>query len=221
MAQATAAILGDRLTAGIVVVKEGYGEQTPAESPIAILEAGHPLPDARGVEAARRIAALLAETRPDDLVICLISGGGSALLTLPVNGLSLEGLRALTEATRGLIGAEELKLMKPDAILINTARGGLVDSAALAAALGEGRIGAAAIDVLSQEPPVDGDPLPCLSIANQNAPDQNVVAGPRAAVRKLVARCRAAGVRAVELRTACAFHSPLMAPSTFCPSARR
>jgi glycerate dehydrogenase len=49
--------------------------------------------------------------------------------------------------------------MKPDAILINTARGGLIDSAALAAALSNGEIGAAAIDVLSKEPPTDGDPL--------------------------------------------------------------
>jgi glycerate dehydrogenase len=49
--------------------------------------------------------------------------------------------------------------MKPDAILINTARGGLIDSAALAAALGNGEIGAAAIDVLPNEPPADGNPL--------------------------------------------------------------
>jgi len=65
----------------------------------------------------------------------------------------------LTEATRQLIGARELALMKPDALLINTARGGLVDSAALAAALKAGRLGGAGIDVLPQEPPVDGDPL--------------------------------------------------------------
>lgn len=65
----------------------------------------------------------------------------------------------LTDETRGLIGERELGLMKPGAILINTARGGLVDSAALVAALEGGKIGAAAIDVLSQEPPVDGDPL--------------------------------------------------------------
>ena len=65
----------------------------------------------------------------------------------------------LTPATRGLIGARELALMKPDALLINTARGGLVDSAALAAALKGGRLGGAGLDVLPQEPPVDGDPL--------------------------------------------------------------
>lgn len=65
----------------------------------------------------------------------------------------------LTDATQGLIGEQELALMKSDAFLINTARGGLVDSAALVGALQEGRIGGAAIDVLSKEPPVDGDPL--------------------------------------------------------------
>jgi len=65
----------------------------------------------------------------------------------------------LTDVTRGLIGERELKLMKPDAILVNTARGGLVDSAALVSALSSGEIAAAAIDVLSQEPPVNGDPL--------------------------------------------------------------
>jgi len=65
----------------------------------------------------------------------------------------------LTEATRGLIGDEEFAAMKPGAILINTARGGLVDSYALVDALREGAIAAAAIDVLPEEPPVTGDPL--------------------------------------------------------------
>jgi glycerate dehydrogenase len=65
----------------------------------------------------------------------------------------------LTLRTRGLIGARELALMKPDALLINTARGGLIDGQALAAALRAGRLGGAGIDVLPQEPPVDGDPL--------------------------------------------------------------
>jgi glycerate dehydrogenase len=65
----------------------------------------------------------------------------------------------LTAATRSMIGVRELALMKPDALLINTARGGLIDGHALAAALKAGRLGGAGIDVLPQEPPVDGDPL--------------------------------------------------------------
>jgi len=65
----------------------------------------------------------------------------------------------LTEATQGLIGANELRRMKSSAILINTARGALIDSAALAIALRDGDIAAAAIDVLPEEPPVNGDPL--------------------------------------------------------------
>ena len=65
----------------------------------------------------------------------------------------------LTPDTRGLFGAQEFEKMKSDAVLINTARGGLVDSAALAEALERGDIAAAAIDVLPKEPPVRGDPL--------------------------------------------------------------
>jgi glycerate dehydrogenase len=72
----------------------------------------------------------------------------------------------LTHATRGLIGARELALMKPDALLINTARGALVDSAALAAALKAGKLSGAGIDVLPQEPPVNGDPLLDTQIPN-------------------------------------------------------
>jgi glycerate dehydrogenase len=65
----------------------------------------------------------------------------------------------LTEATRGMIGAAELALMKRDAVLINTARGGLIDAPALAHALREGLLGGAGIDVLAREPPTDGNPL--------------------------------------------------------------
>jgi glycerate dehydrogenase len=72
----------------------------------------------------------------------------------------------ITPATRNLIGARELALMKRDAVLINTARGGLVDAAALAAALRAGRLGGAAIDVLAEEPPLGGNPLLAPDLVN-------------------------------------------------------
>jgi glycerate dehydrogenase len=65
----------------------------------------------------------------------------------------------LNDRTRGMIGAAELRAMKQDAVLINTARGGLVDEAALVRALKEGWIAGAGFDVLSAEPPKDGNPL--------------------------------------------------------------
>lgn len=65
----------------------------------------------------------------------------------------------LTDATRGMINAKSLTLMKPDAILINTARGALIDDAALADALQTGRIAGAGIDVLTEEPPRQGNIL--------------------------------------------------------------
>ena len=88
---------------------------------------------------------------------------------VPSNRVSMDELLAradaislhcpLNEATRGLFGTAEFKAMKNTSILVNTARGGLVDSAALAHALRDGEIAAAAVDVLPKEPPADGDPL--------------------------------------------------------------
>lgn len=72
----------------------------------------------------------------------------------------------LTEENRGMIGTTELARMKPDALLINTARGGLVDELALAHALCEGRLGGAGFDVLSVEPPRQGNPLLVPDIPN-------------------------------------------------------
>ena len=72
----------------------------------------------------------------------------------------------LTEATRGLIGRDRLARMKPDAVLINTARGALVDARALADALKAGKLGGAGIDVLEREPPPPGHPLLDPSIPN-------------------------------------------------------
>lgn len=72
----------------------------------------------------------------------------------------------LTPETRGLIGARELALMRPDALLLNTARGGIVDESALAAALRAGRLGGAGFDVLAVEPPRAESPLLAPGIPN-------------------------------------------------------
>jgi len=72
---------------GLVVTRYGYGE---ACKRIEIVEAAHPVPDAAGLAAAQRILAMAHGLTKDDLVLCLISGGGSSVLTYPVEGLTLE-----------------------------------------------------------------------------------------------------------------------------------
>ena len=96
MAAAIENILADRLEDGLVIVKEGYRE--PGCRKIQLLEAGHPLPDERGVLAARQLNQMLQDSQSDDLVICLLSGGGSALLVSPATGVALEAMQDLTGA---------------------------------------------------------------------------------------------------------------------------
>jgi glycerate 2-kinase len=97
MAVAAARTLGAYLYQGLVIVKEGYAEgKQELPSHLEILEAGHPVPDERGLNATRRMRAMLEEAGPNDLVICLISGGGSALFTDPAGDLTLADLQKLT-----------------------------------------------------------------------------------------------------------------------------
>jgi len=95
MAQAIEEICGDQIARGIINVK--YGHIAPLAK-IELCEAGHPLPDENSLRGTQKILDLLSETRTDDLVFCLISGGGSALLELPVDGITLNDLRATTDA---------------------------------------------------------------------------------------------------------------------------
>ena len=77
---------------GLVVTRYGHTPPRPTglAPRIEVVEAAHPVPDAAGLDAAQRILALTQGLTADDLVLCLISGGGSALLTLPCEGLTLE-----------------------------------------------------------------------------------------------------------------------------------
>lgn len=80
---------------GLVVTR--YGHAVPTRS-VEIVEAAHPVPDEAGLDAARRILAMAHDAGPDDLVICLISGGASALLSLPAEGITFADKQALNRA---------------------------------------------------------------------------------------------------------------------------
>lgn len=94
MAVALEEMLRGRITSGVVNVRYGYS--APCRT-IKVNQAGHPLPDRTGIEGTREILRLINNVGEDDLVFCLISGGGSALFELPCNGITLEELRQTTE----------------------------------------------------------------------------------------------------------------------------
>jgi hydroxypyruvate reductase len=89
---------------GLIVTRYHHVPPRPAglAQRIEVVEASHPVPDAAGLAAAQRILHLVHGLTPDDLVLCLISGGGSALLTLPAEGLTLEEKQ---EINRGLLNS--------------------------------------------------------------------------------------------------------------------
>ncbi len=93
MARALEDILGDRIVDGVIVVKEGHG--LPLQR-VKIHEAGHPVPDERGIRGAESILSLVKAAGERDLVLCLLSGGGSALLVAPAEGISLENKQEVT-----------------------------------------------------------------------------------------------------------------------------
>jgi len=94
MAQALEDILGPALTGGIITTK--YGHSLPLATVVCI-EAAHPVPDEAGMKGSHRILELLEGTGERDLILCIISGGGSALVPLPVAGLTLEDKQKTTQ----------------------------------------------------------------------------------------------------------------------------
>lgn len=95
MAAAVEEILGDRISRGVVVTKYGHAQPTQV---IRIHEAGHPVPDDAGIAGAQAVLDHVTGLGPDDVVLVLISGGGSALTPAPVDGITLGEKQALTKA---------------------------------------------------------------------------------------------------------------------------
>jgi len=93
MAKALEDLLDDRIADGAIVVKEGHG--LPLQH-VRVHEAGHPVPDERGLRGAEDILALVNKAGERDLVLCVISGGGSALLVAPAEGVTLADKQEVT-----------------------------------------------------------------------------------------------------------------------------
>ena len=95
---------------GVVLTR--YGHSSPTAH-IKIVEAGHPVPDQAGMDGAREVLALASQLDPGDILIALVSGGGSSLLTLPQEGISIEDMRKTTEVLlRSGAPIEEMNIVR-------------------------------------------------------------------------------------------------------------
>ncbi len=155
MARALEEILGDRISEGLVVVKDGHTARTRK---IKLVEAGHPIPDERGLRATNEILALARSAGADDLVIVLVSGGGSALTPCPAPPITLKEKQALT---RLLLAAganiKELNAVRKHCSLF---KGGRLAQAASSASV---------LSLILSD--VIGDPLNAIA-SGPTAPDQ-------------------------------------------------
>ncbi|MCV3242863.1 glycerate kinase [Mesorhizobium sp. ZC-5] len=115
---------------GLVVTRYGHAVKTRY---VEVIEASHPVPDAAGEQAAQRILDLARSAGPDDLVVCMISGGASALLSLPVPGITLADKQALTEVM--LRSGAPIGAMNKVRKSLSAIKGGRLAAAALPASI--------------------------------------------------------------------------------------
>ncbi len=121
----------DRSLSGLVVTRYGHG--VGPLSRIEVVEAAHPVPDGAGRDAAARLLRLVSGLGPDDLVLCLISGGGSALLGLPARGIDLADKQAVNRALlRSGAGIGEMNCLRKH---LSAIKGGRLAAAAVPASL--------------------------------------------------------------------------------------
>lgn len=121
----------DRPLSGLVVTRYGHGVGTLPR--IEVVEASHPVPDLAGERAAARILAMVRDLGPDDLVLCLISGGGSALLSLPAGGVSLADKQVINRALlRSGAGIHDMNCVRKH---LSAIKGGRLAAAAAPAPL--------------------------------------------------------------------------------------
>ncbi len=99
MADSISELLFDKIYKGLLITKDGYlnPENYPNAPQIDIIEANHPIPDQRNLDATLKVVTLAKEITRDDLVICLLSGGGSSLLMYPYPGITLQDIQASTK----------------------------------------------------------------------------------------------------------------------------
>ena len=97
MARGVLEVLGDFLTGGAVILKHFPEDKNEYDQRVTFLQGSHPVPSAHSLQATKQMLALLDNLKEDDLVVCVISGGGSALMTKPQAGIMLESIQTLTQ----------------------------------------------------------------------------------------------------------------------------
>jgi len=152
---------------GLVVTRYGYA--VPCRR-IEIVEAAHPVPDAKGRDAARRILDLAKGLTADDMLLCLISGGGSALLALPAEGLTLEDKQAVNKALlRSGATIGEMNCVRKH---LSAIKGGRLSAAASPASV---------VTLLISDVPGDD---PAVIASGPTVPDPTTIADARAVLAK-------------------------------------
>jgi len=159
MGQAMESILGNRISGGNIITK--YDHSLPLKF-IDITEAGHPIPDENGIKGTGQILSIVNKAGKDDLVICLISGGGSALLADLPEGCTLEELKALSSLL--LKSGAEITEMNCIRKHLSQVKGGLLSKAAYPARL---------VSLILSD--VIGDPLDVIA-SGPTAPDPTTFA---------------------------------------------